>query len=105
LRHHVACHYSREIVPRCRSAAGDIAVGDHADEPVVFTDRNTSDAIVSHDTSNFRDWYLGRDPLHMAAHDFLYEHSFLLLQVGDDFIAVAISGPALLGRVNIRVST
>jgi hypothetical protein len=66
-----------KIITGSDGTARNVSIGDHADQPIVLADWDTSDTVVSHDAGHLGDWDFRRDPLHVATHDFLYDHGVL----------------------------
>src|SRR5260370_20920005 len=75
--HHLARGHLPEIIAGCNGTAGDIPVGNHANESVVFTNRHASYAVIPHDAGHLRNRNLRCDPLHIATPHFFHQHGLL----------------------------
>ena len=54
--------------------ADDIAVGDHADEVIVLSDRNCADVMLAHQSCELHDGRIGIDPIDSLVHRVLDFH-------------------------------
>src|SRR5215210_4597902 len=62
-----------EAVPR-QSFADKVTVGDHADQPIVLSDRNGTDIMVAQQFGQFGKGCVWSDPVDALMHRFLYLH-------------------------------
>src|SRR5438128_774868 len=76
-RHHRAACQRIEAFARGHAAAGDVAIRDHAYEPIVLADRHAADTFITHDARDFLYRRIGGVPTHFARHRFLYQHGSL----------------------------
>ena len=75
--HHIARSRAAgiELVLRL-SFADDVAVGHHADQTIVFANRNGADVVLAHQLREFGHRGLGTDPIDSLVHDIFDFHGW-----------------------------
>jgi hypothetical protein len=63
------------------TAHGDVAIGDHAHQTIVFTDRQHADIDFAHGSGGVPDGLLGIRDQHVPRHAFADFHSVLRVEV------------------------
>src|SRR5262249_8530427 len=73
--HDIACRRAARIEAVLRQSITDnVAVGHHADELVVLSDRNGANVMLTHELGDLHEWRLRTDPLDALVHHFLDFH-------------------------------
>src|SRR5262249_54664597 len=81
-RHHVPRDRALHIETILRQTfANDVTVGDHADQPVILSDRNGANVVRAHQFGEFDDRGIRADPLNTLVHCFFDFHADLLAGV------------------------
>jgi hypothetical protein len=78
-RHRIARRLGPHVAALGDDAHDDVAIGHHADEPLVLDHGRCADVAVAHFASDFQDWGVGPDEAHVGRHDILNSHARTLL--------------------------
>src|SRR5262245_7861178 len=77
-RHHVSRGRAMHIKIFLRQTfANDVTIGDHADQPVILSNRDSAYVVRAHQFGEFGDRGIRADPLDALVHCFLYFHADL----------------------------
>src|SRR5262245_46554518 len=81
-RHPVSRGRSAHIKTILRQTfANDVAIGDHADQPVILANRDSADVVCAHQFGEFGDRGIWTDPLNALVHCLIDFHADLLLEL------------------------
>src|SRR5262249_14745906 len=97
-RHHLASSREVGIEAALRYPfADDVAVGHHADQPVILSNRNRADIVFAHQFCELGDRNVRTDPIDALVHRVFDLHSGPPLRSSPPFVEV-YNGSALVAR-------